>query len=84
MHRKNSRLRPKHRSLQKSRRRRSLCITIPIGVLVAVCDELIQLSSEGRSCEVRDVLIDSSGILLGASIVMLILTVILRRRKVKQ
>lgn len=36
-----------------------------LGTLYAVSDEIHQLFVEGRSCEVRDMAIDSSGVLLG-------------------
>ncbi|MBO4838387.1 MAG: VanZ family protein [Lachnospiraceae bacterium] len=41
------------------------------GLLTAVCDEMIQLFVPGRSAEVRDVLIDTAGALLGAALVRL-------------
>ena len=36
-----------------------------IGFLTACTDEFLQLFPEGRSCELRDVLIDFSGVLIG-------------------
>ena len=50
--------------------------------LYSVTDELHQLFSDGRSCELRDVLIDSGGGLLGAFLGLLIL-VIYEKKKVK-
>lgn len=47
-------------------------LSVLIGVLYAVSDEIHQLYVPGRSGEVRDVLIDSSGVLLGCFIVFLI------------
>lgn len=37
-----------------------------VGLFVAVTDELIQLTQEGRSCEVRDMCIDFTGAVLAA------------------
>ena len=68
--------------LYTQKRVMTFCISLPSGVLIAVCDELIQLGSEGRSCQPRDVLIDGSGILLGALIVIAVISVI-EKRKVK-
>lgn len=47
------------------------------GILYASSDEFHQLFVEGRSCEFRDVCIDSAGILLGIMIVLLISKIIL-------
>ena len=63
------------------KRLRSLLIAAPAGALVAVCDELIQTLSEGRSCEVRDMLIDISGVIFAALFVTLIITLIIKRKK---
>lgn len=65
------------------KRLRSFLTALPIGAVVAVCDELIQTISEGRSCEVRDMLIDISGVLTGALIVMLIITLRIRGKNKK-
>ena len=51
------------------------------GLCTAVCDELIQMSSSGRSCEIRDMLIDFSGVVSAALIVFLILRLKDRRKK---
>ena len=37
-----------------------------VGLIIAIIDELIQLMSEGRACEVKDILLDMTGILIGA------------------
>lgn len=54
------------------------CWGVPffIGLMTAVCDETIQLFVPGRSAEVRDVLIDAAGVLLGAALVR----ILIRRR----
>ena len=46
----------------------------------AVTDELHQLFSDGRACQLRDVLIDSLGALLGAVICFVIIRIIIERR----
>lgn len=51
------------------------------GLLVAVSDELIQLTQEGRSCEVRDILIDFAGALFAAVIFRLIFGLYDRKKK---
>lgn len=53
-----------------------LCITLPVCSLLAVIDELLQLTSEGRSCDIRDVAVDSLGVLMGFCIAALIFTVV--------
>ncbi len=40
-------------------------VAAAIGVLYAVTDEIHQLFVDGRSCELRDVFIDSTGVFLG-------------------
>lgn len=42
------------------------------GILYAVTDEIHQIFVEGRSCELRDLLIDAAGVLLGVVIVMVV------------
>lgn len=54
---------------------------VSAGLCTAVCDELIQMSSSGRSCEIRDMLIDFSGVVFAALIVFLILRLKDRRKK---
>nr|WP_316621410.1 VanZ family protein [uncultured Ruminococcus sp.] len=64
-------------------RKKTLLTALPIGALVAVCDELIQIFPAGRSCQVTDMLIDTCGILFGALLVLLFITIIDRIRKSK-
>ena len=66
------------------RRGRMLLIALPAGLAVAVCDELIQLGSAGRSCEVRDMLLDYCAVLTAALIVTLILYLIDRHKDKKR
>lgn len=65
------------------KRLRSALIAVPLGALTAVCDELIQTISEGRSCQIRDMLIDASGVLTGALIALLMITLIIQNKKNK-
>lgn len=56
----------------------------PFACLYAVTDELHQLFSDGRACSVKDMLIDSSGALLGAvlfSVIILIYIKHIERKK---
>lgn len=49
---------------------------------IAVCDELIQLTSEGRACRFTDVIIDSSGALFACILVVFILLILKRKKSV--
>lgn len=51
------------------------------GLLVAVSDELIQLTQDGRSCEVRDMCIDFAGALFAAVIFWLIFGLYDRKKR---
>lgn len=53
------------------------------GLLIPVFDEAIQLLTPGRSGEVRDVLIDFTGILTGLALMTLLIYLIVDRRKKK-
>lgn len=48
---------------------------------VPILDETIQRFTPGRSCELRDMLIDASGMLTGMLIMTGVLALIIRRRK---
>lgn len=65
--------------------RRAALLAIPICAAMAVLNELHQNFMAGRSCEARDMIIDTSGAILGvaaAAILLLLLRRILRRRNV--
>ena len=64
--------------------RRLLMIAPATGLCVAVCDELIQLSSQGRSCQFSDVILDFSAVLTAVLLLALILCVRARKRKTKE
>ncbi len=57
-----------------------------IAIAYAATDEFHQLFVEGRSCELRDVCIDSGGALLGITVTALVWTLIryLKKRKQKK
>ena len=55
-------------------------IPVLTGLAVAVSDELIQLTQEGRSCELRDMCIDFSGVLLAVVLFWLIYRMIGKKR----
>lgn len=54
-------------------------IAFPLACLYAVTDELHQLFSDGRACSAKDMLIDSSGALLGAIIFLLIILIYIKK-----
>ncbi|MBR1731600.1 MAG: VanZ family protein [Ruminococcus sp.] len=55
-------------------------------LFVAVIDEYIQLFSAGRSCEVKDVLLDFTGSICGATffIVIIIIILLVKKRKISK
>ncbi|MBQ6337235.1 MAG: VanZ family protein [Ruminococcus sp.] len=64
-------------------RKKTLLLSLALGAVIPICDELIQLFPEGRSCEVRDMLIDFSGVAFAALIVFLIISIKEKRTKKK-
>ena len=50
------------------------------GLAAAACDELLQLSSPGRSCQITDVLLDFSGALLASIICSFIVGRVVKNR----
>ena len=64
-------------------RKRMLFIALPAGLAVAVCDELIQTGSAGRSCEIKDMALDFSAVLCAALILCLMIYLVKRRKKKK-
>lgn len=55
-------------------------ISAAICLIYAISDEIHQYFVEGRSCELRDVLIDFSGALTGIAAIMLVITIIKKIR----
>ena len=66
------------------RRSRVLMIALPAGAVVAVCDELIQLTAEGRSCQASDMLLDSSAVLCAALLIVFFKWLLFDRKKVSR
>ena len=62
---------------------RIFIIPLICGVLYAASDEIHQRFVPGRSCELRDVLIDTCGVLLGVLIVNICQHLIARKKKLK-
>lgn len=60
------------------KRLKSFIIGVAAGTATAVVDELIQTLSEGRSCEIRDMLIDASGVVTAAVVTVLMITIIIK------
>ena len=54
---------------------KKLAISIMVGLIYAISDEYHQSFIPGRSAEIRDVLIDLSGVIFGIIIVLLIISV---------
>lgn len=53
--------------------KRKMIYSFIIGGVYAITDELHQLFIPGRSCEIRDVCIDSSGVIIGICIIVLLI-----------
>ena len=51
-----------------------------LGTLVACCDETIQLFSDGRAGQITDVMLDSSGVLTGCVLVILVVLYLKQKR----
>lgn len=56
-------------TVMPERRRSLFCTVLPLGMLYAASDEFHQLFVPGRAGRITDVLIDSSGVLLGVVLV---------------
>lgn len=64
--------------------KRRFLMSLLTGFLYACTDELHQYFVPGRSCEFRDVLIDTNGVFLGTLTFCFVLWLIQRRRKNKE
>lgn len=58
-------------------------VSLLISFVVLISDECIQMFSSGRSCEVRDMIIDFCGALLAAALFLFISFLVERRKKKK-
>ena len=77
-------------SLYLARRKHPACFlryiffvlaSVGAGIFVAIIDELIQLTSAGRACEIKDVLLDTVGIIVGNILAILLYFVVIIIRK---
>ena len=59
-------------NVREAKWRRVLFAPWLMGTVVACCDETIQLFSDGRAGQITDVMLDSSGVLTGCVVLMLV------------
>ena len=69
-------------SLDKKSKRKSIIEAILFCSIYAITDEIHQYFIPGRSCELRDILIDSSGALFGILIIQFILKILPQKEKI--
>lgn len=69
-------------SLDKKSKRKSIIEAILFCSIYAITDEIHQYFIPGRSCELRDILIDSSGALFGILITQFILKILPQKEKI--
>lgn len=69
--------------LKGSKYYQTIIISLEFGLLMGLLTETIQLSVDGRSGELTDVLIDFSGYIFGFLIILLALLLIIRHRNKK-
>ena len=60
-----------------------VCASVAGGIVFAVIDEIIQLSSAGRACEFSDVVLDTVGVVLGVAFASFLAFVARRIHRVK-
>ena len=63
---------------------RSIALALGICILYAISDEVHQLFIPGRSCEVRDVIIDAAGASVGIVVYLVVGKVVGRRKNVSE
>lgn len=73
-----------HINLYKITDKRKVIISWILGTTYAITDEIHQLFVQGRSGEIRDICIDSLGIITGIVVLLLILKIIKRGRNERQ
>lgn len=61
--------------------KKAMVSTVGLCALYAITDEVHQLFVPGRSCMIRDVLIDTAGAVCGLAMASLICFILLRRKK---
>ena len=65
-------------------RLQKIVLPLSLGILYACIDELHQYFVPGRACQIRDVCIDTAGVLVGVLLVLWLGRLIRRRREKKQ
>ena len=58
--------------------------SVGVGVLIAILDELIQLGSLGRACEIKDVLLDTVGIIIGNAFAIFTYLLVVKIKEVRE
>lgn len=53
-------------------KKKRICITLIVGMLYAISDEIHQLFVKGRSGQITDILIDTVGVLFGIGVLLLV------------
>ena len=64
--------------------KKALVLSVPLCAMYSVTDELHQSFISGRSGELRDVLIDTSGALAGGLLLILLVTLVIRKKHKKE
>lgn len=67
-------------TIREAKWKRVLLAPWLMGTLVACCDETIQLFSDGRAGQIRDVMIDSSGVLTGCVAILVLFHALFSKR----
>ena len=67
-------------TIREAKWKRILLAPWIMGTCVAICDETIQLFSDGRAGQITDVMLDSSGVFTGCAMLALVLLFIEQRR----
>ncbi len=62
-------------------RLKTAAVTLIVGAIIPVCDESIQLFPAGRSCQVRDMVIDYTGVVFATLIALWIISIKEKRCK---
>lgn len=70
-----------HISTYKINKYKKITISLLIGMMYAISDEIHQLFIPGRSGQVTDVLIDSIGFLFGISVILLMQKILMKCKK---
>jgi len=65
-------------------RRKTAVLSFAIGAVYAVSDEIHQYFVPGRACQLRDMLIDSCGVLTGIAVFMLIIKLSVSKNKARK